>query len=78
MAEIGQTPTEKKPTDNYTVLGPELFTNGDVISYKGENYYRACDERVTTMADGGQSFCVKRVNHPGKIHEDYEGRIRVS
>lgn len=62
--------------DNYTDIGPECFTNGNVISYKGENYYRACDAFVTDRPEGGQSFCVKRVDHPGTIHEAYDGTIR--
>lgn len=60
----------------YMNIGPEAFTDGDVISYKGENYYRACDIWVSDMIGGGQSFCVKRVNHPGKYHEDFEGVTR--
>lgn len=62
-------------SDDYTVLGPELFTNGDVISYKGENYYRACDYPVAQVG-GSQTHCVKRVGHPSHIHEDYDGRIK--
>lgn len=57
-------------------IGPECFTDGDVISYKGQNFYRACDAFVSDLPDGGQSFCVKRVGHPGKTHEDYEGRAK--
>lgn len=56
----------------------QAFTNGDVIGYKGENYYRACDAFVANNDDGGQAFCVKRVNHPGHIHEAYDGRVRVA
>lgn len=54
-------------------LDAPAFTNiaETVINYKGENYYKACPEQVTTY-----SFCVKRVNHPGDIHEDYEGNTR--
>lgn len=62
--------------EKYTDIGPECFTNGDVISYKGENYYRACDAFVTDRPEGGQSFCVKRINHPGTIHEAYDGTTR--
>lgn len=56
-------------------LGPECFASGDlsVISWKGENYYRACGEVVTTLETGGYSHCVKRRKHPGKVHEDYFG-----
>lgn len=59
-----------------TVLGPELFANADasVISFKGENFYRACDHLVKELPDGGASYCVKRVNHPGRFHEDFNGR----
>lgn len=62
----------------YGVIAPEciIFADDSVISYKGANYYRACDEFVSDLPEGGQSFCVKRVNHPGTIHEDYFGRTR--
>lgn len=64
---------------DYVVIAPEciIWADGGVISYKGENYYRACDELVSDLPDGGQSFCVKRVNHPGNLHEDYSGIVRV-
>lgn len=59
-------------------IGPECFADTDaaVISYKGDNYYRACDAFVVDLEDGGQAFCVKRVGHPGKIHEAYYGETR--
>lgn len=57
-------------------IGPEAFTDGRVISYKGANFYKACDEFVCDTFDGGQSFCVKRVDHPGRTHEAYNGAIR--
>lgn len=59
-------------------IAPECFTDGDelVISYKGENYYRACGYPVNSAPQGGSSHCVKRVNHPSKQHEDYDGRTR--
>lgn len=49
----------------------------DVISWRGENYYKGCDIHVRDLPDGGQSFCVKRVNHPGNLHEDFDGAIKV-
>ena len=64
-------------TVDYHDIGPECFIGGDVISYKGKNYYRACDNWVTDNTDGGQSFCVKRVSHPGKVHESYDGTTRT-
>jgi len=57
-------------------IGPECFTDGFIISYKGENYYRACDEWVADTSDGGEEFCVKRVDHPGNVHEAYSGNTR--
>lgn len=62
---------------DYPVLGPEMFTNREhsVICWKGENYYRACGNQVTLNDDGSGSTCVKRVDHPGLDHEDYDGQI---
>lgn len=57
-------------------LGPGAFTNGEVINYEGANYYKACDVWVTKLEGGGQSYCVKRVGHPGFLHEDYDGNVR--
>lgn len=67
-------PAPEESMDNYIDIGPECFTNGNVISFKGENYYRACNEFVSDLPDGGQSFCVKRVGHAGNMHEDYDNR----
>lgn len=60
----------------YIDLGPECFTNEEktVIGYQGMNFYRSCDEFVSDLEDGGQSFCVKRIGHPGNEHEDFDGR----
>ena len=69
-------PAVSRASDDITVLGPELFINGDVISYKGENYYRACDYPVAQVG-GSQTHCVKRVGHQSHIHEDYDGRTKV-
>ncbi len=64
--------------DKYVDIGPECFTDthGLVISYKGQNFYRACGHFVSEREEGGQSFCVKRVNHPTDVHEDYDGRTK--
>lgn len=58
-------------------IGPECFADSEatVISYKGDNFYRACDVLVAEFA-GGASHCVKRVNHPNRQHEDFYGRVR--
>lgn len=67
-----------QPTQDYVEIGPECFSDaaGTIISYKGENYYRACDTFVGNVLGGGQSFCVKRVGHPGSVHEDFDGNKR--
>lgn len=51
------------------------FSNADesVINWKGDNFYRSCDALVMEMPDGGATYCVKRADHPGDIHEDYDG-----
>lgn len=67
----------EKVTD-FIDIGPQCFANAEltIISYKGMNFYRACDTLVAKLVSGGQSFCVKRVDHPGVIHEDFDGRTR--
>lgn len=54
------------------------FSNADksVISWEGSNYYRACDEPVVSN-EGGVSGCVKRVDHPGDVHEDFDGNRKT-
>jgi len=71
---------EPPPYNNerYEDIGPECFTDGFVISYKGENYYRACGAVVLWKEGGATTSCVKRVGHPGSIHEDYQGFTRKS
>lgn len=57
-------------------LDAPAFTNPveTVISYKGENYYRACGVLVTQSPGNGTTSCVKRQDHPGTIHEDFDGK----
>lgn len=50
-------------------------TDGSVISYNGANYYRACGIGVRRRTDGTTSHCVRRSNHPGVLHEDYDGDV---
>lgn len=59
-----------------TVIGQDCITNGEVISYRGENFYKACDQWVVAVDGEGQSFCVKRSGHNGYIHEDIHGNFR--
>lgn len=65
-----------KHTGAYIDIAPECFSDGLVISYKGANYYKACDAFVYEDSEGSSSHCVKRVNHSGPLHEDYEGRTK--
>lgn len=62
-----------------TDLGPETFISedGTVIGHKGANFYKACDVYVCDKPEGGQFFCVKRVDHPGNEHEAYNGNTRM-
>ncbi len=57
-------------SDDFPYIGPECFSDKEekVISLKGENFYRACGEPVTKL-----STCTKRIEHPGILHEDFEG-----
>lgn len=73
---------EQMDKDNIINIGPECFADGDldVICYKGENYYKSCGEIVRLNdpekgPDGGYSTCVKRFNHQGGLHQDYEGNM---
>lgn len=47
------------------------------INWEGENYYRGCGESVLTRPDGSSSTCVKRLDHPGDIHEDFDGHRKA-
>lgn len=61
-------------------IGPQAFATGDlaVINYKGENYYKSCGEFVSGSRDPDEAstLCVKRVDHPGWEHEDWDGNLR--
>lgn len=65
--------------DGDTVKVESAFadTEKTFIGWEGDWYYRGCGEPVVTNEDGSGSHCVKRVDHPGDIHEDYNG-IRKS
>lgn len=66
---------DKSVSGDLIDLGPGLFTDGKVINYNGDNYYKACDAEVSDFEGGGKSYCVKRVDHHGHIHENYDGKI---
>lgn len=63
---------------DYLVLGPECFTRRDdlsVISYKGQNYYLACDMIVARdLVSRAATHCVKPRRHSSD-HEDHTGRV---
>lgn len=51
-----------------TIIGDECFTDGFVISYKGQEYVKTCGSFVTDLSDGGQAFCTLSYDHPGDLH----------
>lgn len=72
------TPEYPHRSGDFTVIGPECFTDEslNVISWKGDNFYRACGVRVFDAGGGAGSTCVKRKGHDvTKYHEDYDGRV---
>lgn len=80
QVRISEEPCSHKTDEasaEYKRLGPECFIDGDVISYQGENFFRACGAFVRDRPDGGQTFCVKRTGHPGVEHEDFDGFRKV-
>lgn len=58
-------------------MSDEIF-NADrsVITWKGEDYYKACGKYVARLDLDETSHCVKREGHPSMIHEDFVGRTR--
>lgn len=62
---------------DFISIGPEAFANKEltVIAYKGENFYRACGV-IVKVTRYSTSHCVKRVDHPGEIHEDWDGNTK--
>lgn len=66
--------------NDFIDIGPECFANQEqtVISWRGENFYKACDVLVTGTVEGASSHCVKRIGHPGDIHEDFDGNTKGS
>lgn len=64
---------------DYIEIGPECFAYKDelVISWKGQEFYKPCGEFVSDLDDGGQSFCVKIVDHPGLYHENSKGKQKL-
>lgn len=70
---MGQDP-DKQPKE----LDTPAFTNisETVINYKGDNFYKACGVIVNADVITGSTSCVKRINHPGTAHEDWDGNMR--
>lgn len=77
--ELKRRVISSKPTvvEHIDVLeGAFVNHEGNVIGYQGENFYRACGAFVNDLPEGGTAFCVKRVGHPGRMHESYYGATR--
>lgn len=49
-----------------------------VINHEGANYYKACEHIVAIKIDGVRSYCVKRIGHPGILHEDFDGNVNTN
>lgn len=51
-------------------IGPECFTDteGNVISYKGQEYVKTCGHFVVDLPGGGQAFCTLSYDHPEPGH----------
>lgn len=56
------------PSGFYSTIGPECFTDGYVISYKGQEYIKTCGSFVADLLGGGQAFCTLSYDHPGDEH----------
>lgn len=71
---MGPTPTGDG-LEELVDLGPEMFSDvsGTVISYQGENYYKACGAFVRNNEQGGTSSCVMPVRFEHDVHMDYRG-----
>lgn len=59
-------------------IGPQAFADKEekVINWKGENFYRACGV-IVKVTRYSTTSCVKRVDHPGDMHEDYDGNTKA-
>lgn len=40
MSDTEKMKTYPHQSGDFTVIGPECFTDGEVICYKGENYFK--------------------------------------
>lgn len=65
------------PTGAKDISGCFSDDEETVISYKGCNYYKACDVPVSVTVDGQRTHCVKRLGHQSLGHEDYYGQVSV-
>lgn len=54
--------------NHYTTIGDECFTDGYIVSYKGQEYIKTCGSFVTDLPGGGQAFCTLSYDHPGAEH----------
>lgn len=58
------------PRPDIVSIGPECFgyTDGMVVSWKGQEYVKTCGEFVKELVGGGQAFCTLSHDHPGNLH----------
>lgn len=77
--ELPEIPEQKvpNPSDFVQDLGSELFATGDgeVISWKGDNFYKSCGAIVDDdRPNGGTSTCVLPVGHAAGFCVDWDGQ----
>ncbi len=57
-------------------IAPRVTFSEDttVLTWDEIVYHQECGHPVSHLPDGSLSVCAKRKNHPGDIHEDFDGR----
>lgn len=58
-------------------LGPNAYTDGNVIAYEGTKYYRLCGFPVYNKLNGDQAPCIKQHGHISKMHEAIDGTSKL-
>jgi len=74
---MSATPLYPYQSGDFTVIGPECFTDGTVIAYKGQNY-TAQPRTITTVEEANELPDRSAILTPGQIifrkWDDYYGK----
>lgn len=65
---MGKNSASSAPSGFYHTIADECFTDGYIVSYKGQEYIKTCGSFVADLEDGGQAFCTLSYDHPGEVH----------